>query len=183
MWETVERMVQNGDAWFVLIIIGLIIFAAKQGYMKVRTEKILIGRESSEKERLLMKKQSEYAHTECMAFEKELPRFEGYDETLGQRSFAGYEEALPGAADRILKMAEKQAEHRQYVEKKMVDTESRDSFLGIISALAIALFIIIAGTTVIVAVPGIHATVAGLIIDLTGIATVIGTFLKGTGNS
>lgn len=84
MLETVERMVQNGDAWFVLIIVGLIIFAAKQGYMKVRTEKILIGRESSEKERLLMKKQSEYAHSECMAFEKELPRFEGYDETLGQ---------------------------------------------------------------------------------------------------
>ena len=29
-----------------------------------------------------------------------------------------YEETLPGSADRILKMAEKQSEHRQWVEKK-----------------------------------------------------------------
>jgi uncharacterized membrane protein len=45
---------------------------------------------------------------------------------------SGYEKILPGAADRILAMAEKQSEHRQEMEKKMVEAESRDGLLGII---------------------------------------------------
>ena len=84
MWESVERLVETGKGWFILIIIGLIIFAIRQGYVKVKTEKILLGRDSGEKERLLVKKQIEYAHTTCMAFEKRLPRFEGYNEYLGK---------------------------------------------------------------------------------------------------
>lgn len=84
MWESVEKLVSSGKGWFVLIIIGLIIFATRQGYMKVKTEKILIGRDSGEKERLLMMKQTEYAETACEAFEKRIPRFNGYDESLGK---------------------------------------------------------------------------------------------------
>ncbi len=36
---------------------------------------------------------------------------------------SGYEQLLPGAADRILKMAEKETEHRQAMEKKALDAE------------------------------------------------------------
>ncbi|MDE6052372.1 MAG: DUF2335 domain-containing protein [Lachnospiraceae bacterium] len=45
----------------------------------------------------------------------------------------GYEDILPGSAERILAMAEKQSEHRQFMERKMIATESRDGFLGVIS--------------------------------------------------
>ena len=83
MWESVERLVDSGKAWFVLIIIFLIIIAVRMGYMKVKTDKVLIGRESGEKVRLLMKKQSEYARIACKGFEKRIPRFDGYDNLLG----------------------------------------------------------------------------------------------------
>lgn len=45
-----------------------------------------------------------------------------------------YERILPGAADRIITMAEQQATHRQAMEKKMIESESRDGLLGIIFA-------------------------------------------------
>jgi uncharacterized membrane protein len=84
MWESVERLVDSGKGWFVLIIILLMIFAIRQGYMKVRTEKILLGRDSGDKERLLIKKQIDFAHGACMAFEKRIPRFEGYNPYIGK---------------------------------------------------------------------------------------------------
>lgn len=46
----------------------------------------------------------------------------------------GYERVLPGSADRIITMAEKQSEHRQKMEEKMISAESRDSLLGVIFA-------------------------------------------------
>ena len=84
MWESVERLVETGKGWFVLIIIILIVIAIRMGYMKVKTDKILIGKSGGEAERLIMLKQSEYAYYACMAFEKGIPRFDGYDEKLGR---------------------------------------------------------------------------------------------------
>ena len=84
MWETIVELVKSGDAWLVLAILALMAFAIRQGYMKVRTEKILIGKDSSERERLLMKKQSEFAHAAAIAFEKEFPHFDGYNNVLGE---------------------------------------------------------------------------------------------------
>ena len=84
MWESVERLVNSGKAWFVLIIIFLICLAVKLGYMKVKTDKILIGKNGGEQMRLTMLKQSEYAHFACMSFEKQIPRFDGYDDKLGR---------------------------------------------------------------------------------------------------
>ena len=45
-----------------------------------------------------------------------------------------YERIIPGSADTIITMAEKQAAHRQAMEKKMIESESRDGLLGIIFA-------------------------------------------------
>lgn len=47
----------------------------------------------------------------------------------------GYEKILPGAADRILSMAETQSKHRQLMEKKMIEAEARDGLLGYCLAL------------------------------------------------
>lgn len=49
----------------------------------------------------------------------------------------GYEKILPGAADRIFAMVEKQAIHRQGLENKAIAAESRNSLLGIIAGLSI----------------------------------------------
>ncbi len=95
---------------------------------------------------------------------------------------AEYEKALPGAADRIIKMAEKQEEHRHYLEKKTVDSESRDSLLGILSAVFISIVILGAGTTIIIVVPGTTGAISGGLLNLFGIATVIGKFLGNSKN-
>ncbi len=54
--------------------------------------------------------------------------------------FEHYESTLPGAADRILAMAEREALHRQGLDVKMVDASIRQSgigqWLGLISILA-----------------------------------------------
>jgi hypothetical protein len=48
--------------------------------------------------------------------------------------FAAYERVLPGAADRILKMAENQAGHRQALERKAITGDLAKSMLGTILA-------------------------------------------------
>ena len=42
----------------------------------------------------------------------------------------GYESVLPGASERILVMAEKQQEHRMYIEKTIVDRQTKQSGNG-----------------------------------------------------
>lgn len=80
MVESVERLIQSGKGWFVLAIIFLIIFAVRQGYVKVRTEKMMIGRDCGERERSILKNQIEYAYRMCTGFINEVPRFDGFDE-------------------------------------------------------------------------------------------------------
>lgn len=55
-----------------------------------------------------------------------------------------YEKVCPGSADRILKMAEQQAKHRQNIEAMAVKTSSERSLLGVKYAfyIAIAAFIL-----------------------------------------
>ena len=62
--------------------------------------------------------------------------------------FAKYEQVCPGAADRILRMAEDQSKHRQELEKKIVKSNSRDSLAGIICGLLIGITTIISGAFV-----------------------------------
>ncbi len=50
-----------------------------------------------------------------------------------------YNEVLPGLADRILVMAEPQAQHRQGLERKMIATRARNESLGQIFAFIISL--------------------------------------------
>lgn len=57
----------------------------------------------------------------------------------------GYEKILPGAADRILAMAEKEGEFRHSYLSKKLSVESRDSLLGIILASAICASLIVVG--------------------------------------
>jgi uncharacterized membrane protein len=55
------------------------------------------------------------------------------------KEFRDYEQALPGAADRILTMAETQAEHRRKNDNKLLDHSIKKSGLGQIFAFTISL--------------------------------------------
>lgn len=82
-----------------------------------------------------------------------------------------YEEILPGSADRILKMAEGQAHHRQEMEKTAVDGGSRRSWWGL--WLGFGISIIVIGASVLLVLKGHDAagiTLAG--IDLVALAAV-----------
>jgi len=84
--------------------------------------------------------------------------------------------SLPEAADRILRMAENQAEHRQFLEKTAIRGDSRRAFCGLwvggfisFSVLVGAVFLISTGHDV------AGAVVGGL--DVVGLASV---FVYGT---
>ena len=55
--------------------------------------------------------------------------------------FEQYNNVVPGAAERILQMAEKQSEHRHDIENRIVRTETRKSVIG----LFLAFFIVVLG--------------------------------------
>ncbi|MDR1205511.1 MAG: DUF2335 domain-containing protein [Peptococcaceae bacterium] len=85
----------------------------------------------------------------------------------------GYESVLPGAADRIIAMAEKQAQHRQEIEKIAYRSESRNSFTGVVMAGAVV---------VLISVPAIlsgNAVIAGLL-GSAGLVGLAGAFIYGT---
>lgn len=81
--------------------------------------------------------------------------------------FAGYEKVLPGATDRIMKMTEKQVEHRIESEKKIIDNKFKQSGRGqIIGAILVCVCIM---ASVVLGLNG-HDWIAGGI----GVTTVIG---------
>jgi len=57
-----------------------------------------------------------------------------------------YEELLPGSADRIISMAEKQSLHRQGLENKVVSSNILNERLGMILGFVICVLAILAGT-------------------------------------
>jgi uncharacterized membrane protein len=90
--------------------------------------------------------------------------------------FAKYETTLPGAADRILKMAEQQSTHRQEIEKMAIVGEIKNSSRGQICAVLIVITAIICGSFLVYA----GKSVQGLATIITAIAGIAGTFIYGT---
>lgn len=90
----------------------------------------------------------------------------------------GYEEVVAGSADRIIKMAENQAAHRQEMERKMIRDDSRDSLLGIIFAFILGIGCIIAAVVMVVLVPQNAGAIAGSVIGVTGIGAITTGFIR-----
>ena len=89
---------------------------------------------------------------------------------------ARYEDVLPGAAERIITMAENQSAHRIEIEKTVINARSRDSLLGICSGLAIGLAAL--GACVYIIVSGYP--VYDSIIGASGLGGLVGVFVYGT---
>jgi len=57
-----------------------------------------------------------------------------------------YNQIVPGAAERIITMAESQSQHRQRIEDKVIESDIRNSRLGLHYGLIIGLVAVIGGT-------------------------------------
>ena len=97
--------------------------------------------------------------------------------------FRDYDETLPGAADRILQMAEQQQDHRHNIESgafatadKIVAGDSRRSYLGIILAFIIAMTGLLGGIFLIYAGRGGY----GLTLGLSSLVGLVSIFVYGT---
>ena len=89
---------------------------------------------------------------------------------------AHYENVHPGAADRIITMAENQASHRQTMENLVVKSTVGDSRLGVWLAFILVILVIVGG--VLVAIFG--NSVAGVAICVSGVGGIVGSFIYGT---
>jgi len=97
-----------------------------------------------------------------------------------------YESILPGAAERIISMAEGQATHRRQLERDAVDADIRDAaderaerrrgqYLGF----AIGVVAIAGGTLSMVFSPGVVGQVGGVVIGGGALATIVTAFVTG----
>jgi uncharacterized membrane protein len=87
--------------------------------------------------------------------------------------FKKFEEALPGLADRVMTMSEKQSAHRQKIETGVIWFDGLKSLLGLVFAFLIVVSGIGAGTYLVM-----HDKNAwGLITILTPIGSVAGIFV------
>jgi uncharacterized membrane protein len=85
--------------------------------------------------------------------------------------FAGYERALPGAADRILAITEKEAEHRRVNQERLVNASIKYSGRGQVFALFISVLSLVAiGLSIYFNHP--VASIAPAIIAITGLASI-----------
>lgn len=89
--------------------------------------------------------------------------------------FARYEQVTSGAGDRILKMAEEQAKHRQTLEMKMVQSQIHSTLIGQIMAFTICLIVLGAGIYFVL--NGMNNK--GFVAIFTPLALLVGAFLYG----
>lgn len=89
---------------------------------------------------------------------------------------AKYGEIVSDAPERILRMAEKQAEHRQWLEKRVITSDSRRANAGVACAFVITMTVILSGAYIVLNGNAIYGTIfAGL-----GLVGLAGTFIYGT---
>ena len=100
--------------------------------MSSKTRSITRGQQQSEQKQISMHK----AEVRQEIYQGPLPKAEELEK---------YNFVCPGAADRIITMAEKQAAHRQSIEKAVISISGRNSLLGILCATVISIFILVAG--------------------------------------
>lgn len=89
-----------------------------------------------------------------------------------------YDAILPGAAERIFKLAESESDHRRNLEDKIVTSGIQDSKLGVVFAFIIGLVGIGGGIYVIT----LGYEWSGTILSGASLASIVGSFIYGTRN-
>lgn len=92
------------------------------------------------------------------------------------KELAEYDEILPGAADRIIAMAERQAEHRQTLEAFAVRAEDRRSWGGLIAGGIVAVGFLVGAVVL-----GLNDQPwLGGVLGGSTLVSIVGTFVYGT---
>lgn len=91
-----------------------------------------------------------------------------------------YEGVMPGFADRIMALTERQAVHRQEMERIIISAESRDSLLGVLFAFILGAGSLLSGIIMVVTVPQSAGAIAGSLLGASGIGAIVITFIKST---
>jgi uncharacterized membrane protein len=86
-----------------------------------------------------------------------------------------YNEAVPGAAERILAMAEKQSDHRQQLERKVVDSNTFTQKVGPILGFIVAMTAVVGGIELVLKGKDGY----GLAAIITALASLAGVFIYG----
>lgn len=87
-----------------------------------------------------------------------------------------YDSIVPGGADRIIAMAERQAAHRQEMEKQVIASDIANSCRGLNYGLIIGLTAVIGGCVCVLT----GHDVSGSIIGGTGLTGLVGVFVYGS---
>jgi uncharacterized membrane protein len=87
-----------------------------------------------------------------------------------------YEAILPGAAERMMKMAENQSQHRHQIETKVIEGDIRNSRWGLRFAFVLCCAFLAAGF---ILVREGH-DLGGSIMSGTGLVSIVGTFIYGS---
>jgi uncharacterized membrane protein len=87
-----------------------------------------------------------------------------------------YEDVVPGAAKIIIEMAQKQSDHRQFLEKNVITSDIKKSYIGQIFAFILGLFGLAMGTVLIYA----GKSVAGTALSGGTLLALVGVFIYGS---
>ncbi len=87
-----------------------------------------------------------------------------------------YDEVVPGAAERIIKMAEEQSRHRQSLEAKVISSDVVNSRLGLLFGFIIGISTIVGGMYLALN----DKQSVGAFISFGGLATLAGVFVYGS---
>jgi uncharacterized membrane protein len=87
-----------------------------------------------------------------------------------------YNQITPGAADRIITMAEKQSQHRQEIEIKVITSDIKNARLGLHYGLIIGLASVVGGVVCIIS----GYEIGGTILGGSGLSSLVGVFVYGS---
>ena len=87
-----------------------------------------------------------------------------------------YNQTVPGAAERIIKMAEDQSAHRMRLESQVISTDTRNSTMGVVFALIITLGVL----TLAAYALKLGQTLTGGFLGTLGIGSIVVAFIYGT---
>ena len=104
-------------------------------------------------------------------------RLEAYSGPLPKPSdLQEYDNVVPGAGERIIRMAEQQAEHRQFLEKTVITGDTKRADMGLYSGAVIA-FCVLGGSIFLIYTGHDWAGAFILSLDIVGLVSV---FIYGT---
>ena len=89
---------------------------------------------------------------------------------------AKYNDVVPDAAERIISMAETQATHRQRIESKVIESNIRNSRLGLHYGLITGLASVLGGVVCIL----FGHEIGGTLLGGTGLSSLVGVFVYGS---